>query len=222
MSDEDSGRLHTPFPTLTSEYNTEQLILTCECGDHKEICHHSPIIYTDGACSNNGSSDAVAGIGIAFGTREGDPDDEGTCQFSIPVDDVLDPGGKRTSQRAELITALEGLKKICNHDKELMSNDYKKREYVVKGMTEWLPNWKENNWREPNGQQPSNLDPFRKLDAEVEERERAHGCKVNFWHIDRDYNKIADRLAEQGARAAAQAVNEGLGEVINAVSAWSL
>ncbi|KAF8436468.1 hypothetical protein L210DRAFT_3613357 [Boletus edulis BED1] len=156
MSDEDSGRLHTPFPTLTSEYNTEQLILTCECGDHKEICHHSPIIYTDGACSNNGSSDAVAGIGIAFGTR------------------------KRTSQRAELITALEGLKKICNHDKELMSNDYRTREYVVKGMIEWLPNWKENNWREPNGQQPSNLDLFRKLDAEVEERERAHGCKTGW------------------------------------------
>ncbi|KAF8120889.1 hypothetical protein EV363DRAFT_1406731 [Boletus edulis] len=150
MSDEDSGRLHTPFPTLTSEYNTEQLILTCECGDHKEICHHSPIIYTDGACSNNGSSDAVAGIGIAFGTP----------------------------RRTHYCARRSG--KNCNHDKELMSNDYKKREYVVKGMTEWLPNWKENNWREPNGQQPSNLVPFRKLDAEVEERERAHGCKTGW------------------------------------------
>lgn len=102
----------------------------------------------------------MAGIGIAFGTGTGDPDDEDTHQFSDPVDDTLDPLAKRTNQRAELLAALEGLKKVCDSDEGWMEDDYEIRkvylgaqpplevivttdsEYVVKGMTKWLPNWK--------------------------------------------------------------------------------
>ncbi|KAF8550769.1 hypothetical protein OG21DRAFT_1513628 [Imleria badia] len=95
-------------------------------------------------------------------------------------------------------------------------------EYVVKGMTEWLPNWKRNGLRKADGKRPSNLDLFCKLDAEVEERERRRGCSVKFWHIARTYNSIADKLAKDGAHVARQAVNEGLGEVISTINAWSL
>ena len=86
----------------------------------------------------------MAGIGIAFGMCVGD-------QFSIPVDDTLDPGGKRTNQRAELLAALEGLKKFCDHSDEWMEEQGSSKpvviittdsEYVVKGMAEWLPHWK--------------------------------------------------------------------------------
>lgn len=94
----------------------------------------------------------MSGIGIAFGL-EG----EKSYQFSIPVDDNIDPGAKRTSQRAELLAALEGLKKIGDYDEGFFAHNSRTRregsdepeivvttdsEYVVKGMTEWLPTWK--------------------------------------------------------------------------------
>lgn len=169
--DEDSRRLYVPCPSITSQFSDAQLITTCNdacsgrfyarcCLHKKTTCHHDRIVYTDGACINNGRSGAAAGIGIAFGTHQGDPGDEYTSQFSIPVDDKLDPVGKRTSQRAELLAALEGLRVICDHDEEWMADDSESweqgdddasipvviittdSEYVVKGMTEWLPNWK--------------------------------------------------------------------------------
>ena len=168
-TDKNFDHLHVPCYGLTSKFKPEQLVVTCcfcgrfygRCCLHtKETCHHTRIVYTDGACSNNGKSNAVAGIGIAFGTGTGDPDDEDTHQFSDPVDDTLDPLAKRTNQRAELLAALEGLKKVCDSDEGWMEDDYEIRkvylgaqsppevivttdsEYVVKGMTKWLPNWK--------------------------------------------------------------------------------
>lgn len=79
--------------------------------------------------------------------------------MAAPIDDRMDPVGKRTSQRAELLAALEGLRMMCRvtalDDCEAHeSREYASRgdprawvittdsEYVVKGMTEWLPRWK--------------------------------------------------------------------------------
>ena len=158
--------LFEPPCSLVSQFNTAQLIMACNaicrgrffvrCHRHQDQtrpCHHFRVVYTDGACANNGTSGAVSGIGIAFVTSEGE---EGH-QFSIPVDDNIDPGGKRTSQRAELLAALEGLKKIGDRDAGFFAYTSKTRpegtdapeivittdsEYVVKGMTEWFPTWK--------------------------------------------------------------------------------
>jgi ribonuclease HI len=104
-------------------------------------CHHFRIIYTDGACPNNGRSTAKAGIGAAYG------DDEGS-QLSKPVTDIVDNFPLRSNQRAELCAARLGLELIAEahrgeSDSEtiawIIATD---SEYVVKGMTEWLPRWK--------------------------------------------------------------------------------
>ncbi|KAF8120344.1 ribonuclease H-like domain-containing protein [Boletus edulis] len=191
--------------------------LASQCIKHQDqagVCHHYRVVYTDGACANNGTLGAASGIGIAFGTEN-----DRCFQFSIPVDDPIDPGGKRTSQRAELLAALQGLNKIADYDEGFFAHSSRTRrkgsdepeivittdsEYVVKGVTEWLPVWKKNGMRKPNGQRPSNLDLFLKLDAEVVKREREHDCKVMFWYIERGYNTIADGLAQRGARDAAE------------------
>ncbi|KAI6002383.1 hypothetical protein F5J12DRAFT_840735 [Pisolithus orientalis] len=75
----------------------------------------------------------------------------------IPVDDRLDPGEKRTSQRTELLAAPHGLKNVCDEDESYLADRRRNRsshsqrpetiittnsEYMVKGMTEWLPTWK--------------------------------------------------------------------------------
>jgi len=221
-------------------YTVDELVLTCDlcsrfyarCPRHASwTCHRNRVVYTDGACSNNGRFGALAGIGVAFGEDEGYDE---THQFSFPVDDILDPDEPRTSQRAELLAALVGLQKICditdmeeddeygcprqNHahrnapsrDWIIIATDSK---YVVSGMTEWLPRWRENGFLNSRGRPPVNLDLFLRLEDEIEEREGILDCEVKFWHIDREYNTIADELARRGVNAAYQWGSKGVREI---------
>ena len=151
-------------------YDYEDLILTCtQCGifcaaccgcpykydGSEEPCHHWPIVFTDGACSNNGRIGACAGVGIAFGATKGQ-------QYSVPVSDIAIAASDttRTNQRAELLAvwvalqrtrvdACSTVKHVANGRKELSRADGVEcliiatdSEYAVKGMTEWLPKWK--------------------------------------------------------------------------------
>lgn len=166
QSDSDDVLTFCPCPSLANRFEIDKLLERCnDCGRffakrciHKEeeigCNHHSRIVFTDGACTNNGAHGSVSGIGVAFGeTRE-------DYQFFIPVDDRLDPGKRRMNQRAELLAALQGLKKICKCDEEYLLEKMEEHgvdyldpdspeiviatdsEYVAKGMTEWLPRWR--------------------------------------------------------------------------------
>ena len=122
----------------------------------KPVCQHLQLVFTDGACSNNGRGYAArAGLGIVIG------DDD--FSWSITVDDALD-SAPRTNQRAELLAAIQALKKLeqlhhpCSdiEDEKNYSgarrranDDYRAThivvtdsEYVVKGITEWFPEWR--------------------------------------------------------------------------------
>lgn len=91
----------------------------------------------------------------------GSEEDSGIQQWAVPIDETIDtlPGAKRTSQRAELLAALEGLRRISGlsegcHTKYRMKHEAMLQketkqwiiatdsEYVVKGMTELLSSWK--------------------------------------------------------------------------------
>jgi len=220
-------RLMVFCPMISENYTTDELILSCAhchrffalCCSHTHnstrnreatiICHNFRLVFTDGSCLDNGKSGARSGVGIAIG-RQGDRTD----QWSIPVDDDLDPNGRRSSQRAELLGALEGLRLISEEDGCELGKIEERHglnptcwvivtdsEYVVKGMTEWLPIWKNNGWRNAKGSRPSNLDLFMQLDALIEEKEHAFGVNVGFWHVERQYNQIADGLAKSAARS---------------------
>ena len=166
------GRKLVFCPRL-EEFDTKELIVTCEnctgyllyCCSHssdsskvsKKPCHHFRLIFTDGACKNNGADNATAGIGVAIGDHE-------NYQLDLPVTSVMDPNQKRTSQRAELLAAIYGLRFFARSDTTSTEAEatekakkWKKRnpekplstwiitsdsEYLVKGMTEWLPAWK--------------------------------------------------------------------------------
>ena len=141
---------------LATNYSTPEMIMECKwckeftvrCCQHRdESCHHWRLIFTDGASSNNGSEGAVAGIGVAMGSS-------GESQWSIPVTGDIDPlSHRRTSQRTELLAALEGFHIACelsDSSEESIHKPIKEKvfiiatdsEYVVKGITEWLPDWK--------------------------------------------------------------------------------
>ena len=95
------------------------------------------IIYTDGACSGNGSKSAKAGIGIHFSKRN-----------KIKFDDVSESleatdGNKLTNQRAELYAILKALritKDVTNH-----IIIYTDSEYSINCVVRWFASWVSKN-----------------------------------------------------------------------------
>ena len=156
---------------LESDFSPAELIKVCRdcscfvslCCQHRyefdpksRPCHGYRLVFTDGACLSNGQATAASGVGIAMGMQA-------ELQKSIPIDDTVDPGAKRSSQRAELLAAVLGLCALRSlseaGDAHPSGGRRKKRDphqdnisnwiiatdskYVVDGMTDWLPNkWK--------------------------------------------------------------------------------
>ncbi|KAF7328066.1 Ribonuclease H-like protein [Mycena kentingensis (nom. inval.)] len=165
--------------------------------DSPRVCHHVQLIFIDGACLGNGKLGARAGVGCAMGVGESE-------QRSVPITDAMDPGKPRTNQRAKLLAAIHGLDLVADFETarwqaEGNSNPREQvvvsdSEYVVKGMTEWVPQWKNNRWSSATtGKPPGNVDLFRRLDDRVAQYE-AKGLKVFFLHIPRELNTLADGL----------------------------
>lgn len=146
------------FCDSLSAYDTDELYTTCDgcdqfhclccCHDPADdtVCHHYPVVFTDGACSKNGFDGAVSGIGGTYGN---DVD----YQWSIPVDERIDSTPIRTNQRAELLAAIEGVRRLGEFLESKPEENPRLNprsvmvvatdsEYVCKGVTEWMPKWK--------------------------------------------------------------------------------
>lgn len=140
-------------PELLQECPRSKHFLLYRCACNSELldlprsrrpaksCHHSRIVFTDGACTNNGRPEAKAGVGVAYGNDDG-------SQLSKPITDMFDNFPLRSNQRAELCAAKLGVELLAEaHTKEPESEAEAwiiatNSQYVVKGMTEWLPTWR--------------------------------------------------------------------------------
>lgn len=93
-------------------------------------------IYCDGASSFNGLPNAVAGWAWALLINE-----ELIYKNSGRIE-----GG--TSNQGELTAIIEALNFIKKHAKNLdyPITLYSDSSYCIKGITEWIYNWKKNNW----------------------------------------------------------------------------
>lgn len=149
---------------ITCDECGQFLLFCCGCSktDPDRIpCHNGQVIFVDGACQNNGTTLAQSGMGLAMGATS-------EWQLSFPITNEEDDSGIRSNQRAELCAAKHALDLIDARSEEEQEsasysrtntqrrvnhrnrNDDKDRfyivatdsEYVVKGMTEWLPTWK--------------------------------------------------------------------------------
>lgn len=98
-----------------------------------------------------------------------------------------------TNNRMELtaaIKALQALKRSCEID---LTTD---SEYVRKGITEWITNWKKRDWKNSSKKTVKNVDLWQQLDQEVQ-RHKIHWHWVK-GHSGHPENELADQLANRG------------------------
>ncbi|ANG62426.1 ribonuclease HI [Marinobacterium aestuarii] len=134
-------------------------------------------IYTDGACKGN---PGPGGWGALL--RYGD------------VEKQLFGGEKNTTNnRMELMAAIEALAALTKPCVVDLTTD---SQYVRKGITEWMRNWKRNGWKTAARQPVKNADLWQRLDTEVARHEvKWHWVKGHSGHPEND---LADELANKG------------------------
>lgn len=144
------------------------------------------MIHTDGGCEPNPGIGGWAAI-LRFGA----------------IERVLSGGDlDTTNNRMEMTAAIEALRALqepCKID------FYTDSEYLMKGITQWMPGWKRRNWVRRGGA-IKNVDLWRTLDSLIE----AH--QVNWkWvkgHSGEEFNERCDLLASQEiARVKARGVS---------------
>ncbi len=136
-------------------------------------------IYTDGACKGN---PGPGGWGVLL--KHGSTEKE------------LFGGEKSTTNnRMELmavIQALTALKKPCDVTLFLDS------QYVLKGITEWIPGWKAKGWRTAAKQPVKNVELWQQLDKLVQESGHRIDWRWVRGHNGDPGNERADALANKG------------------------
>ncbi len=135
-------------------------------------------IYTDGACKGN---PGPGGWGALL-------------QFRDREKELFGGEAQTTNNRMELtavIKALEALKRNCRVE------IYTDSQYVHKGISEWLRDWKRRGWRTADKKPVKNLDLWQRLD-ELALTHDVHWRWVR-GHAGHPENERADRLANRGA-----------------------
>jgi len=131
-------------------------------------------IYTDGACSGNPGPGGWGAL-LKYGSRE---------------KELSGSEADTTNNRMELtaaIVALDTLKQPCRVDL------YTDSEYVRRGITEWISNWKRRGWRTAGKKPVKNKDLWQALDAAVRPHKiEWHWVRGHAGHIE---NERADKLA---------------------------
>lgn len=134
-------------------------------------------IFTDGACRGNPGPGGW-GVWLVSGRHE---------------KELFGGEADTTNNRMELtavIKALQALKRPC---KVALHTD---SQYVQKGITEWIHNWKARGWRTADRKPVKNADLWQALDEAVQRHEvEWHWVKGHAGH---EGNEKADQLANRG------------------------
>lgn len=109
-------------------------------------------IYTDGACSGNPGPGGWGSVLLYNDHRR---------ELS---------GGERatTNNRMELQAVIESVQVLKRPCKVTIHTD---SVYVMKGMTEWLAQWKRRNWRTADKQPVKNQELWQRLEEELQRHE---------------------------------------------------
>ncbi len=98
-----------------------------------------------------------------------------------------------TNNRMELIAAIQALKTLREPCRVELHTD---SQYVQKGITEWLPDWKKRNWKKADKKPVKNADLWKELDENASKHKITwHWVKAHNGHYE---NEKVDLLANQG------------------------
>lgn len=144
-------------------------------------------IYSDGGCQGNPGPGGWAALLIYGKVRK---EISGACAAT-------------TNNQMELTAAIQALKRL----KESCEVEfYTDSEYVQKGMTSWLPNWKRRGWRTADKKPVKNVDLWQALD----EQAARHTIR---WHWVRGHNEQPENeRCDELATQAIDRLREELGE----------
>lgn len=138
---------------------------------------HDVVIYTDGACKGNPGPGGWGALLIYKGVEKelwgGDPN--------------------TTNNRMELMAAIAGLIALTRPCSVKLVTD---SQYVMKGIQEWLPNWKKRGWKTASKEPVKNADLWQKLDEEVNRHQVSWQWVRG--HTGHPGNERADQLANRG------------------------
>jgi len=139
----------------------------------------SPVveIYTDGACRGN---PGPGGWGVLL-------------RYNSQEKELWGGEAGTTNNRMELMAAIRALEALKRPSQVKLYTD---SIYVMKGITEWIHDWKRKGWRTADKKPVKNEDLWRRLD----ELAREHAIEW-YWvrgHAGHVENERADALANRG------------------------
>jgi len=138
----------------------------------------SVTIYTDGSCEPNPGAGGWAAL-LLFPGRQ------------IPLSGA-EPD--TTNNRMELTAAVEALRALPERSHVTLVTD---SEYLKKGITEWMPNWRARNWRRKGGKL-ANVDLWKMLDQILAQHQvEWRWVKA---HASSRYNNMVDQLAREAMK----------------------
>ncbi len=97
-----------------------------------------------------------------------------------------------TNNRMELMAVIEALRTLKRRCRVRITTD---SQYVQKGVTEWLANWKRRGWKTAAREPVKNQDLWQQLDTEVA-RHEVEWVWVR-GHSGHPENELADQLANR-------------------------
>ena|SRR5205814_366185 len=131
-------------------------------------------IFTDGACRGNPGAGGWGAI-----LRYGDNEKE-----------LYGAERATTNNRMELMAAIKALEALTRPCDVIVTTD---SQYLRKGITEWLPQWKSRGWKTADKQPVKNQDLWERLEKAVQQhRIRWDWIKGHSGH---EENERADALA---------------------------
>lgn len=141
------------------------------------------VIYTDGACKGN---PGPGGWGVLM-------------QSGATEKELF--GGERstTNNRMELTAVIQGLSALKRPCNVIL---YVDSQYVLKGMTEWLPGWKAKGWRTASKAPVKNVELWQQLDKLVKDSGHVIDWRWVRGHNGDPGNERADALANRGVEQA--------------------
>ena len=133
--------------------------------------------FTDGACRGN---PGPGGWGVLL-------------RFNDHEKRLCGGEAETTNNRMELMAVIQALESLKRECKVKVTSD---SQYVLKGINEWMENWKKRGWKTAAKKPVKNVDLWQRLDKARENHDIEWVWVKG--HSGHDENEIADELANQG------------------------